>query len=162
MGDICISGIELSAEVDSLVATLTEMHEKASGTDVTADKCKVFSGRVPKNEGTVYFDFESTGSDGSPLTSSAKFKNSILSADGTSVAAIASGGGGEGKTCALKAIGNLDDTKIDFRGVFCICLWGKSRIWLDSLTRFPRLWNFPVGNVALGTFVKKTMTCSTL
>lgn len=42
--------------------------------------------------------------------------------------------------------------KSDFPGVLSICLWGKSQIWLHSLYRLPRLWDFLEKN---GALVKK-------
>lgn len=108
--------VELKVEVDSLVTMLIEIQEKANEEDTTVDRFKVSSGMVPKNEGSMYFAFQSTDSDRSLLKSAATFKNAILIGDGTSVAAIQSGSGGEGNTYALQAIGNHEDTKTRFTG----------------------------------------------
>lgn len=72
---------------------------------------------LPSNPKSVYFDLESTRSDGIPLICPAKLKNAIFCTDGTSVSAIVSGDGSEGKTCASHAIGNREDTKYQFPGV---------------------------------------------
>lgn len=70
------------------------MQGKANETsETTADKFKVTNGIVPKNGSSWYFDFECKGSDGSPISSAARCKNAILSSDGASADAVASGGG---------------------------------------------------------------------
>lgn len=93
----------------------------------------------------MYFDFESTESNGIPLTSAGQFKHAILSTDGSIVSIVASGGGGKGKTCALQAIGNHPDTKNRFPGGILYMTMGTESTRTALIEQLYKIVKFPSG-----------------
>ncbi|CDF38251.1 NB-ARC protein [Chondrus crispus] len=78
------------------------------------------------NPDEIYLQLNSRGIDGSPNTCEARLKEAVLSTDrNTSIGATATGKGGVGKTCALRAIAHDDDIKARFSGGVYFMSLGK-------------------------------------
>ncbi|CDF38850.1 WD40-repeat containing protein [Chondrus crispus] len=78
------------------------------------------------NPEEIYLQLNSRGIDGSPNTCEARLKEAVLSTDrNTSIGATATGKGGVGKTCALRAIAHDDDIKAQFSGGVYFMSLGK-------------------------------------
>lgn len=131
LDEIRIDFVDLKTQFHQLESVLFEMDGRSNDitrcppdgvsiqrnvSDQDVDKFVVVTGMVPRNPQGLYFDFESKDSNGAPLTSAAKFKNAIFNSNLSSIAAVARGDGGEGKTCALHAIGHHQDVLTKFSG----------------------------------------------
>ncbi|CDF36581.1 WD40-repeat containing protein [Chondrus crispus] len=78
------------------------------------------------NPDEIYLQLNSRGIDGSPNTCEARLKEAVLSTDRNShIGATATGKGGVGKTCALRAIAHDDDIKAQFSGGVYFMSLGK-------------------------------------
>ncbi|CDF34811.1 WD40-repeat containing protein [Chondrus crispus] len=78
------------------------------------------------NPDEIYLQLNSRGIDGSPNACEAQLKEAVLSTDNNShVGATATGKGGVGKTCALRAIAHDDDIKARFSGGVYFMSLGK-------------------------------------
>ncbi|CDF37667.1 WD40-repeat containing protein [Chondrus crispus] len=78
------------------------------------------------NPEEIYLQLNSRGIDGSPNTCEARLKEAVLSTDrNTYIGATATGKGGVGKTCALRAIAHDDDVKARFSGGVYLMSLGK-------------------------------------
>ncbi|CDF36259.1 unnamed protein product [Chondrus crispus] len=77
------------------------------------------------NPEEIYLQLNSRGIDGSPNTCEARLKEAVLSTDRKTIGATATGKGGVGKTCALRAIAHDDDINAQFSGGVYLMSLGK-------------------------------------
>lgn len=112
----CVDAIStLNSDMDELVNRSSKA--ESTLTNHADGAFKVVFGMVPSNPLHVVMDFSSVDSSGNPLTVEGSLKKAVFDpAAKMNVGAVARGEGGVGKTCALRAIGLLDEVKTRFPG----------------------------------------------
>ncbi|CDF33986.1 WD40-repeat containing protein [Chondrus crispus] len=117
-----------SDEAGEVLNTKSQVETHAAITSIARCTVDVFTPCIlaEHNPEEIYLQLNSRGIDGSPNTCEARLKEAVLSTDrNTHIGATATGKGGVGKTCALRAIAYDDDIKAQFLGGVYFMSLGK-------------------------------------